>query len=507
MSIEIIIGFAGVVAGSIIGFLIKKIFDGKETERSKNKATEIIEKAKNQEKELLVSAKDEALKIKEAAKKEESEKQRYLVELEKNIRKREDSLSRRFDDLDKNQKTTEDERKKIEEIKENLRTIRKKQEESLERISKMKKDDAKKVLLDLVEKESKEELAEKIKIQNQFIKEEATAHAGKIIATAMMRLAPDFTVENTVSSVAIPSDEMKGRIIGREGRNIQAFEKETGVDVIIDDTPDVIVLSSFDPVRRQIARVAMEKLVADGRIHPTRIEEVVAKAKEEVALDVKKAGEQAAFEVGIAGLPPEILRVLGRLKYRTSYGQNQLQHSIETSFIAGMLAEELHADVNLAKKAGLLHDLGKAIDQEVSGSHAIISADIARKYGLPANLVHAIEAHHEDVEIKTTEAAIVQTADAISGARPGARRETMESYVKRLKDLEQIASSFEGVEKTYAIQAGREIRIIVKPEEIDDLTSEKISKEIAKRIEEEMQYPGQIKVNVIRETRAIEYAK
>jgi ribonuclease Y len=507
MSIEIIIGFAGVVAGSIIGFLIKKIFDGKETERSKNKANEIIEKAKNQGKELLVSAKDESLKIKETAKREESEKQRYLVELEKNIRKREDSLSRRFDDLDKNQKSTEDQRKKIEEIKENLRTIRKKQEESLERISKMKKDDAKKVLLDLVEKESKEELAEKIKIQNQYIKEEATAHASKIIATAMMRLAPDFTVENTVSSVAIPSDEMKGRIIGREGRNIQAFEKETGVDVIIDDTPDVIVLSSFDPVRRQIARVAMEKLVADGRIHPTRIEEVVAKAKEEVALDVKKAGEQAAFEVGIAGLPPEILRVLGRLKYRTSYGQNQLQHSIEASFIAGMLAEELHADINLAKKAGLLHDLGKAIDQEVSGSHAIISGDIARKYGLPANLVHAIEAHHEDVEIKTTEAAIVQTADAISGARPGARRETMESYVKRLKDLEQIASSFEGVEKTYAIQAGREIRIIVKPEEIDDLTSEKISKEIAKRIEEEMQYPGQIKVNVIRETRAIEYAK
>lgn len=507
MSISILLALGGVILGVVLGFIIKRILDSKEVDRAKSKAKEVVDQAKEQQKELLISAKDEALRIKDDAKKEEAERQRYLVDLEKNLRRREDMLEKRNLDLDSNRKEIDKEKNNISEIKNSLRELRKKQEESLERISKMTKDDAKKVLLDLVEKESKDELLKKIKIQDEILKDEVNAHASKAIATAMMRLAPDFTVENTVSSVTIPSDEMKGRIIGREGRNIQAFEKLTGVDVIIDDTPDVIVLSSFDPTRRQIAKIAMEKLVADGRIHPTRIEELVDKAKEEVAADVKKAGEQAAYEVGVAGLPPEILRVLGRLKYRTSYGQNQLQHSIEASFIAGMLAEELHADVTLAKKAGLLHDLGKAIDQEVSGSHAVISADIARKFGLPADLIHAIEAHHEDVEIKTTEAAIVQTADAISGARPGARRETLESYIKRLKDLETIANSFPGVEKSYAIQAGREIRIIVKPEEIDDLTAEKMSKEIAKKVEEGMQYPGQIKVNVIRELRAVEYAK
>ncbi len=507
MLLYLILTVAGLLAGGVLGLFIKRLIDGKEAKAAQDKASNIVESAKKQEKEIVLSAKDEALRIKESAKKEEAERQKYLVELEKNLRRREDSLERRLDDIEKSRIGIAKEKDSIAEVKNSLREIRKKQEESLERIAKMSKDDAKKVLLDLVEKESKDELVKKIKVQEENIKDELQSHASKTIATAMMRLAPDFTVENTVSSVSIPSDEMKGRIIGREGRNIQAFEKATGVDVIIDDTPDVIVLSSFDPVRRQIAKVAMDKLVADGRIHPTRIEEVVEKAKEEVAVEVKKAGEMAAFEVGVAGLPPEILRVLGRLKYRTSYGQNQLQHSIEASFIAGMLAEELHADVALAKKAGLLHDLGKAIDQDVPGSHAIISGDIARKFGLPADLIHAIEAHHEDVEIKTTEAAIVQTADAISGARPGARRETLESYIKRLKDLETIANAFPGVEKSYAIQAGREIRIIVKPEDVDDLSATKMSKEIAKRIEDEMQYPGQIKVNVIRETRAIEYAK
>lgn len=507
MFLYLILALAGLVAGGFLGLIIKRLLDGKEAKRAQEKALGIIDNAKKQEKEILLAAKDEALKVKEDAKKEEAEKQHYLVDLEKNLRRREDSFERRIDELEKTKKEVEKENASIAEMKNTIKEVRKKQEESLERISKMTKDEARKVLLDLVEKESKDELVKKIKDQDEWIKDELTAEASKKIATAMMRLAPDFTVENSVSSVAIPSDEMKGRIIGREGRNIQAFEKATGVDVIIDDTPDTIVLSSFDPVRRQVARLAMEKLVADGRIHPTRIEEVVEKAKEEIAADVKKAGEQAAFEVGVAGLPPEVLRVLGRLKYRTSYGQNQLQHSIETSFIAGMLAEELKADVTLAKKAGLLHDLGKAIDQDVPGSHAIISGDIARKFGLPADLVHAIEAHHEDVEIKTTVAAIIQTADAISGARPGARRETLESYVKRLQDLESIANAFPGVEKSYAIQAGREIRIIVKPEDVDDLTAEKMSKEIAKKIEEDMQYPGQIKVNVIRETRAIEYAK
>lgn len=503
----IIASLAGLLLGVILGFFVRRLISQKRIESADRKAKEILEEAKKQEKELIISAKDEALKIKEQVKVEEVEKQRYLVDLEKNIRRREDSVSKRVDDLESDRKELSREKESINEVKTTLKDLRKRQEESLERIAKMNKDEAKNILLDLVEKESKDELLKKIKEQDELLKEDVGKHASKVIATAMMRLAPDFTVENTVSSVSIPSDEMKGRIIGREGRNIQAFEKATGVDVVIDDTPDVIVLSSFDPVRRQIARVAMEKLVADGRIHPTRIEEIVIKAKEEVAEMVKKAGDQAAFEVGVAGLPPEILRVLGRLKFRTSYGQNQLQHSVETSFIAGMLAEELHANVTLAKKAGLLHDLGKAIDQEISGSHAIISGDIARKFGLPKELIHAIEAHHEDVDIETTEAAIVQTADAISGARPGARRETLESYIKRLKDLETIANSFPGVDKSYAIQAGREIRIIVTPEEVDDLTAKKMSKEIAQKIEEGMQYPGQIKVNVIREIRAVEYAK
>jgi ribonuclease Y len=359
----------------------------------------------------------------------------------------------------------------------------------------------------LVEKESKEDLVKKIKEVNTYVKEEADKEAQKIIVTAIQRLAPELAAETTISSVAITSDEMKGRIIGREGRNIQTFEKMTGVDLIIDDTPDVVVLSSFDPLRRQLAKVTLEKLIADGRINPTRIEEMYEKAKREVAEDIKRSGEEAAYEVGVAGLPLEIIKVLGRLKYRTSYGQNQLKHSVEVALISGLLAEELGADVKVAKTAGLLHDLGKAVDQDVPGNHAVISADIARKYKIDENIVHAIEAHHEDVEIRTVEAAIAQAADAVSSARPGARRESLENYVKRLKDLENISNSFEGVEKSFAIQAGREVRVIVIPESIDDLGAEKLSKEIAKKIEAEMQYPGQIKVNVIREVRATEYAK
>jgi len=371
----------------------------------------------------------------------------------------------------------------------------------------MNKEEAKEVLLNLAEKEGKEELVKKIKEVNTFVKESADEKAREVIAAAIQRLAPEFVAETTISSVSIPSDEMKGRIIGREGRNIQTFEKITGVDLIIDDTPDMVVLSSFDPLRRELARVTLEKLIIDGRINPTRIEELFDKAKKEVAEDIRRSGEEAAYEVGVAGLTPEIIKVLGRLKYRTSYGQNQLKHSMEVAQISGLLAEELGASVSTAKTAGLLHDLGKAVDQDVPGNHAVISADIARKYKIDPKIIHAIEAHHGDVEIETVEAAIVQAADAISSARPGARRESLEAYIKRLKDLENIANTFEGVEKSFAIQAGREVRVIVIPTEIDDLASEKLSKEIARKIEAEMQYPGQIKVNVIREVRAVEYAK
>ena len=338
-------------------------------------------------------------------------------------------------------------------------------------------------------------------------KEEAESKARKILVDVMQRIASEQATENAISAIHLPSEEMKGRIIGREGRNIQIFEKETGVDVIIDDTPETVTISAFDPIRREVARIALEKLIMDGRIQPTRIEEQVEKAKEQVGKEMREAGESAALEVGITGLHPDVIKILGRLKYRTSYGQNVLKHSIEVAHIAGLLASEIGANVSTAKKAALLHDLGKAVDQEIIGAHHHISRDIAKKYGFSPEIVHAIEAHHDDIEPKTVEAIIVRAADAISGARPGARRENLESYVKRLEELENIANSFEGVEKSYAIAAGREVRIIVKPEEIDDLASAKLAKTIAKKIEKEVQYPGQIKINVIREIRATEFAK
>jgi len=502
-----LIGIAAFVLGGGVGFLILRFLSGRQIDSARSKADKIVSDAKSESKEILIAAKDEALKAKEEIKRELGPKEKEIAELERSLRGREMSLDRKFDQLETERKNLLGKESEVENLKQTLRGLRAKQEQSLERIAKMNKEEAKEVLLSLVEKEGKEELVKKIKEINTYVKEEEDSKAREVIAAAIQRLAPEFAAETAISSVSIPSDEMKGRIIGREGRNIQTFEKVTGVDLIIDDTPEVVVLSSFDPLRRQLAKVALEKLVVDGRINPTRIEEVYDKAKKEVAEDVKRSGEEAAYEVGVAGLGPEIIKVLGRLKYRTSYGQNQLKHSVEVALIAGLLAEELGAQVSIAKTAGLLHDLGKAVDQDVPGNHAIISADIARKYKVDPKIIHAIEAHHEDVEIKTVEAAIVQAADAISSARPGARRESLETYIKRLKDLENIANVFPGVEKSFAIQAGREVRVIVIPEEIDDLSAEKLSKEIAKKIEAEMQYPGQIKVNVIREIRAIEYAK
>lgn len=474
---------------------------------AQEKAEKIVEDAKTKSKELLLEAKAESIKEKEAAKKEVDEKAKSLEKIESDMRKRELSIDTRFDEVEKTRKDLSKKQEEIEEIKQTLRELRKKQEESLERIAKMTKDDAKKVLLDLVEKEGKEELVKKIKEVDEFVRDSADEKAKEIIISAMQRIAAETSAETTTSTVIIPSDEMKGRIIGREGRNIQAFEKTTGVDLIIDDTPDAVVISSFDPVRREVARVTLLDLVTDGRIHPTRIEEAFEKAKKTVAADIKKSGEEAAYEVGVTGLPAEVVKVLGRLKFRTSFGQNQLQHAVEVSRLAGLVAEEIGANVTLSKKAGLLHDLGKAVDHEVPGSHAVISADILRKFNLPADLIHAVEAHHEDVPLETAEAAIIQIADAISSARPGARRESLDLHLKRLEDLERVANSFPGVEKAYAIQAGREVRILVRPEDVDDLTSTKLAKEIAKKVEEEVQYPGQVKIQVIREVRAIEYAK
>ena len=503
----VLVIIASFCAGGLIGFFLNRFGSKNKVASASGKAEKIIEEAKTKSKEILFESREEALKEKELVKKEYDDKNRTLMQTESDLRKRELSVDNRFEEVEKTRKEFFKKQTEIEEIKQTLRDLRKKQEDSLERIAKMTKDDAKKVLLDIVEKEGKEELIKKIKEVDEFVRESADEKAKEVIISAMQRIAAETSAETTVSTVPIPSDEMKGRIIGREGRNIQSFEKVTGVDLIIDDTPDTVVLSSFDPIRREVARVTLTDLVSDGRIHPTRIEEAFDKAKTIVASDIKKSGEEAAYEVGVTGLPAEIIKVLGRLKFRTSFGQNQLQHAIEVSRLAGLISEEIGANTTLAKKAGLLHDLGKAVDHEVPGSHAVISADIMRKFNLPADLIHAVEAHHEDVPMETAEAAIVQISDAISSARPGARRESLDLHLKRLKDLERVATSFEGVEKAYAIQAGREVRILVKPEEIDDLIAAKLAKDIAKKVEEEVQYPGQVKIQVIRETRAVEFAK
>lgn len=497
MSINLIIYLALAAAGGLgVGYGVRQVLLKKGEEEATKKA-----------KEILLEAKDEALKIREDAKKEEKERRKYLEDLEQSLRRKEELLENRFVSLDGKQKDLEDREGELAKIREKLVSVRKEQEALLSKIAKISKDEAKKVLLDLVEKEYQEDILKKIKDMEDSVKEDVEGKARQILANVIQRIASEQATETTVSVVNLPSDEMKGRIIGREGRNIQIFEKETGVDVIIDDTPEVVTISAFDPIRREVARLALQTLIADGRIQPSRIEEQVEKAKEEVGRAMREAGENAAIEVGITGLPPDIIKILGRLKYRTSYGQNVLRHSIECAHIAGLLAAELGADVSVVKKAGLLHDLGKAVDQEISGAHHHITRDILKKYGFPPEIVHAAEAHHDDIEAKTVEAIIVKAADAISSSRPGARRETLEAYVKRLEELENITNSFPGVEKSYAIAAGREVRVIVQPVEIDDLEATKLARQIAKKIEKEVQYPGQIKVNVIRETRAVEYAK
>ena len=506
--VNIILGIiAGLLSGGILAFIFFNLTTSKKVSNAKFRAEKVVLEAETQSKEILLQAKDEALKEKESSKKELTEKERYIEKIETDLRRRELSIDSRFDELDKTTKSIKVKEGQIEETKQLLRDLRKKQEDSLERIAKMTKDEAKKVLFDIIEKEGKEDLVKKIKEVEEYVADNAEEESRKIIVTAMQRIAAETASESTISTIGLPSDEMKGRIIGREGRNIQSFEKITGVDLIIDDTPEAVVISTFDPIRKQVAKVTLSELVADGRINPARIEEAFEKAKKIVSADVKKSGEEAAYEVGVAGMPPEIIKVLGRLKFRTSFGQNQLQHAIEVARIAALISEEVGADTALVKKAGLLHDLGKAVDHEVPGSHAVISADIARKFKLPKELIHAIEAHHEDVKIETVEAAIIQIADAISSARPGARRESLDLHIKRLEELERVANSFGGVEKSFAIQAGREVRILVRPEEIDDLAAAKLSKEIAKKVEEEVQYPGQVKIHVIRETRAVEYAK
>ena len=476
----------------------------KEARRLKEEAERDAEAKK---KEAILEAKEEAHKLRAEVERENRERRNEVQRLERRIIQKEEALDKKSEALENKEEALNKKQQKIEDVETHMEELHEKQRTELERISGLTTEQAKEFLLEQVRKEVKHETAVMIKEIETKAKEEADKRAREVITYAIQRCAADHVAETTVHVVNLPNDEMKGRIIGREGRNIRTLETLTGVDLIIDDTPEAVILSGFDPIRREVARIALEKLIVDGRIHPARIEEMVEKSKKEVEVSIKEEGEQATFETGIHGLHIELTRLLGRLKYRTSYGQNVLKHSIEVSYLAGLMASELGIDPTLAKRVGLLHDIGKAVDHEVEGPHAIIGSEIAKKYRESALVVNAIGAHHGDMEPQSLEAILVQAADAISAARPGARRETLEAYIKRLEKLEEIANECEGVEKSYAIQAGREIRIMVKPEVLDDTGCIEMARNVVKQIESELEYPGQIKVNVIRETRAIEYAK
>lgn len=468
---------------------------------------EAVKEAEGKKREALLEAKEEVLKLKNEAERENRERRQELQRMEKRLAQKTEALEAKLERVQKREEELSRKEARITDLQTELEKLHQQRLAELEQVSGMTLEQAREVLLAEVEKEMQQEAAKLIREIEARAKEEGERRAKEIIASAIQRCAADQVGETTVSVIPLPNDEMKGRIIGREGRNIRAFENLTGVDLIIDDTPEAVILSSFDPVRREVARLALERLVADGRIHPARIEEMVEKAQKEVDRQIWEAGEQAAFEAGVAGLHEELVKLLGRLRFRTSYGQNVLQHSLEVMRLAGLMAAELGVNVALAKRAGLLHDIGKAVDREAEGPHVAIGVELARKYGEDLEVLHAIAAHHGDEEPQTVEAVLVQAADAISAARPGARRETLEAYIKRLTKLEEIANSFQGVEKAYAVQAGREIRVMVKPERVDDLAMVRLAREIAGKIEGEMEYPGQVKVVIIRETRAVEYAK
>ena len=509
--VAVVVAVVALIIGSLLGWNRRKSVAEKEISSAEEEATRIINEAikgaENKKREAMVEAKEDILKQRSEYEKEVKERRADLQKQERRLQQKEENLDRKTDAIEKKEELLTQKHAQLDEEKEEIQSIKRSQTELLERISGLTADEAKAYLISQVEAELTREASMKIKEIETRAKDEADAKAKEIIATAIQRCAADQVSEITVSVVPLPNDEMKGRIIGREGRNIRTLETMTGVDLIIDDTPEAITVSCFEPVRREIARLALEKLIADGRIHPTRIEEMVEKAKREVDAVIKSEGERATFETGVRGLHPELVKMLGRLHYRTSYGQNVLRHSIEVSQLAGMMAAELGADVQAAKRAGLLHDLGKSVDHEMEGSHVALGVEFARKYREREDIIHAIQAHHGDVEPRTLVACLVQAADAISAARPGARRENLENYIKRLEQLETIAGSFKGVEKSYAIQAGREIRVMVKPEEVSEDEMVLLARDLAKKIEEEMEYPGQIKVNVLRETKAIEYAK
>ncbi|MDT7943981.1 MAG: ribonuclease Y [Dehalococcoidia bacterium] len=500
-------GLLGIVGGIFVGAVIQYWLTRNRMITAERNAARLLNEAERRYKEIVIEAREEAVKIKSQAEAELKEQRNEIQRLERRLLQKEETLERKLEALERREQALAQREAQLEELKARLQKLGEERQRELERIAGLSIPEARQLILAQVEQEVREEASRRAYELEQRIKEEAQERARKILVGVMQRLTTDVVSEATVSVVPLPSEDMKGRIIGREGRNIRTLEHLTGVDVIIDDTPDAVTLSSFDPVRREVARIALTKLMSDGRIHPARIEEMVERAWREVDAAIREAGEQAAIEANCPGLHPEIIKLLGRLKYRYSYGQNQLKHAVETAHLAALIAHELGADVQVARLGGLLHDIGKAVDHEMEGTHARIGADMARKYGLPEAVVHCIEAHHEEVEPSTVEAVITIVADALSGGRPGARRESLEQYLRRLEALEALAYSLPGVEKAYAIQAGREIRVIVKPEEIDDLGAFRLARDLSRKIQETLQYPGQIKVTVIREKRVVEYAR
>lgn len=505
--IVIIAAVLALVVGFGLGFLVWRYTVDARIKKQQQRAEQLLEKAKKEASEVVLTAKDEALKARTMAEKELERRRGGLRREEERLQRRREKVDHRQERLEQREQTLNKRQSAIDKQRNQIERLRQEQMATLERVAGLSREEARQELLVAVEGGARQDMARVIRQVEAEAREEADARARKIITTAIQRVASEQVAEVTVSTVSLPSDDMKGRIIGRSGRNIRAFEKAAGVDVVVDDTPEAVTISCFDPVRREVARRAMERLVVDGRIHPARIEEVVADSLKKVERIIREEGERAAYETGVPGLHPEIITLLGRLKFRTSYGQNQYAHAIETAKLAGMIAEELGANADVARAGGLLHDVGKVVNFEVEGTHALIGAEICRRYGVSKEVVHCVESHHHEVEQNSIEAVIVESADAISGARPGARRESLEFYLKRIRALEEIANSFSGVAESYAIQAGREIRIIVKPEEVDDLAAIRLSKDIARKLEESMEYPGQIKVMVIREVRAEEYAK
>ncbi|MBR4869936.1 MAG: ribonuclease Y [Oscillospiraceae bacterium] len=509
--VTVIVAVVALVVGFPLGILYRKKVSEKEIssaeEEAKRIINEAIKSAEGKKREALLEAKEDILRSRQEYEKEVKERRSDLQRQEHRLQQKEENIDRKTDAIEKKEEALNQKHAALDRENEEIRVIKRSQTEMLERISGFTAEQAKEYLIAQVESEVTHETAMKIKEIESRMKEEADARAREIVATAIQRCAADHVAEITVSVVPLPNDEMKGRIIGREGRNIRTIETMTGVDLIIDDTPEAITVSCFEPVRREIARLALEKLIADGRIHPTHIEEMVEKAKREVDAVIKSEGERATFETGVRGLHPELIKMLGRLHYRTSYGQNVLQHSIEVSHIAGLMAAELGADVQAAKRAGLLHDLGKSVDHEMEGTHIALGVEFAKKYKEKDDIIHAIAAHHGDIEAKTLVACLVQAADAISAARPGARRENLENYIKRLEKLEEITGTYPGVDKAFAIQAGREVRVMVKPEQVSEDQMVILARDLAKKIESELEYPGQIKVHVLRETKVVEYAK